>query len=89
MNQLTDTSIIAGDKIKYTASEIKMQILDALKFPFVRGATSDELAEHLKIAYKNVQPRCSDLRRDKYIIDSGIRRSNEDGNPVIVWIIES
>jgi hypothetical protein len=55
------------------------------------GVTADEAAKILGVKPGATRPRFSEMASDKnghvpIVEDSGIRRKNEDGNPVIVWI---
>ena len=77
------TSIQAGEDVAMKASNVRLMVMDALS----KGGpmTSDELAEHLGIDYRTVQPRTSELKADGRIVDSGLVAHGPHGKRVTVW----
>lgn len=82
----TDTSKAAAEAMKPSAATIQRKIVDALTVRGGTGATSKELADSLGIPYEAVQPRTSELRKLKKIVDSGERRASRAADKkAIVW----
>lgn len=79
-----ETSIAAGIKASHSSADVKRQIIQALRYQVPEGATSDELSALLRIAYENLQPRVSDLKREGFVVKAG-ERYNHKGNKTNVW----
>jgi DNA-binding MarR family transcriptional regulator len=81
-----DTCIAAADAIASSLGRLQRVVLNAIRSTGIHGATTNELADRLKIDRGSVQPRTSELRRQGLIIDSGRRRPNANGKSAIVWL---
>jgi len=81
----TDTSREAGESISLAAGTLRHEVYTAIMHSGERGMTTSELAAGLNKPYGGIQPRTSELRKHKYIFDSGERRPNAFGNNEIVW----
>ncbi len=80
------TSVAAAVQMKLSAKELRYRILELLRGEMkLTGATTEELCKRLGQKEKHLQPRTSELQKQKMIQDSGATRLNEDGNPCIVW----
>jgi hypothetical protein len=94
-----DTSLRARDRAMPRTVELRKEILEAIRTavrnPALGGATSDEIHEAIaKTEYEKadvrklmeVRRRVSDLHAKFHEIhDTGARRTNSAGNPMIVW----
>lgn len=49
------------------------------------GLTADEVAALLVQSVLAVRPRVAELRKEGFIRDTGLRRSNASGKRAIVW----
>lgn len=84
-----DTSKEAYEHIKPKVYPVQRKILAALMRRDA-GATSQELADLLRMPFGTVQPRTTELRDRKFIVDSGERRvSRVSGRNQIVWRLHS
>lgn len=52
---------------------------------YVRPMTADEIADRLGIDKLSIRPRCSELKAQGKLTDSGIRRENASGKRAIVY----
>lgn len=86
---MSDTRAEAYNDIEESgkAKVIRARVYGKLRDIYPRGLTCEELAEELKIIESSVRPRCSELRYDIKIMDSGARRENSIGKNMIVWKI--
>lgn len=82
-----DTSVVAGDQIASSIGRLQRIVLTAITEAGAIGRTTNELAGLLKIDRSSVQPRTSELRLKRMIIDSGQRRRNANGKRAIVWTL--
>lgn len=77
-----ETSMAAAASIESEASQLRRDVLALLR----AGAyTADEVAAKLGKSILAIRPRCSELRAQGKIIDSGIRRPNSSGKPACAW----
>ena len=80
----TDTSEAAAERISLAAGPLRHEVYTAIMHSGERGMTTSELAAGLNKPYGGIQPRTSELKKHKYIFDSGERRPNAFGNNEIV-----
>ena len=48
-------------------------------------STSNEIANYCKLNYLQVARRISDLKRDRKVVDTGVRRASPGGRKAAVW----
>lgn len=80
-----ETSRRAAMKMKKFDSGIRAMALNQIR---QKPMTADEVAEELALPVTSVRPRVSQLAKLGLIVDTGIRKENEAGNPMIVWRIK-
>lgn len=81
----TDTSQAAAEAMKPKVSVLRRMVLGALE---TRPMTTMEIAHHIKQRYETVQPRTSELKDMRLIVDSGERGISRDPRKrAIVWMI--
>lgn len=80
------TSIEAADAMASKLGRLQHLVLGFIRDQGLRGATADECAAGLSLDRCSVQPRTSELRRKRLILDSEQRRRNETGKRAIVWV---
>lgn len=81
--QKTDTSFQSAEDLKPTAATVRAKVLLLLKS--IGPLTSEEIASELKMDYRTIQPRTSELRNEEKIEDSGFRKEGKFGKMIIVW----
>ena len=81
--QRSDTSRIAAHTVKEKATSIRHKILSYMKHN--SPATTEQIASNLRLTYREVQPRISELHNASRIRDSGIRVTGSYGKHVILW----
>lgn len=84
--QNTDTSLQAAIEMKPKAEVIRLRVLECLDWAGSQGRTPEEIAARIGETVLNVRPRCTELKEAGKIMDSGIRRKNENGKNTIVWV---
>jgi hypothetical protein len=82
-----ETSVEAAESMKPSLARLQKLVLDAIGSRAALGATADECAALLGLDRWSVQPRTSELRRKRLIVDSGLRRRNETRKNAIVWTL--
>jgi len=82
-----ETSIEAADHVAPHVARLQGLALDAISTAGAQGLTTRELAALLEIDPASIQPRTSELRAERRIIDSGRRRKNPSGVNAIVWTL--
>lgn len=83
----TDTQQAAARAASKTARPRRVQVLLAIAAAGSNGLTDDELVTHLRIGPNTVRPRRGELVEAGLVIDSGVRRASQSGNPATVWIL--
>lgn len=83
--QNTDTSRAAAKSMESETSRLQRRVLDAIKRAGDHGLTMEECADAVGEGRHSVQPRTSELRAKKLIVDSGLRRKLASGRSGIVW----
>lgn len=83
-----DTSVEAADAIAPRQATLQRQVLDVIVDAGDHGATTNEIADKLQIDRGSIQPRTSELRSKREIMDSGERRENANGKRAIVWKVQ-
>lgn len=82
-----ETSKEAAEKIKPALPNIRARALDALMRAGEAGLTDDELALALPdILINSLRPARVGLTDELWVLDSGSRRENVQGNDCIVWV---
>jgi hypothetical protein len=82
-----ETSVAAAAEIAPNVGRLQRLVLNAIAEAKSQGRTTDELADVLQIDRGSIQPRTSELRAMRKIIDCGERRRNGNGKRVIVWTL--
>lgn len=80
-----DTSAAAAEDLAPHLGRLQRLTLDAIACAGPRGLTANELADTLGLPREAIQPRTSELRRKRLIVDSQARRFNPNGKRAIVW----
>lgn len=78
------TSREAAKSVRPTAPQ-RARVFDAL---LARQSTMHEVAERLGIPLQSVCGRCSELRDEGLIEDSGETRLTQYGKPAVVWRVK-
>lgn len=81
-----DTSLEAAQAIAPRVGTLQAKALAAIREAGDRGLTTVELARVLLADSSSIQPRTSELREKRLILDSGARRGNPSGINAIVWV---
>lgn len=82
-----ETSHQAAEKVKPFLPSIRTRILEAFLDAQAHGLTDDELAERLPdILINSLRPSRVGLHDECWLLDSGQRRRNAQGNECIVWL---
>jgi hypothetical protein len=81
-----DTSIAAAEMITNIAGPLRRMVYRVVHEAGAAGITTDEIAETLGMPRYSVQPRTTELKYDRHIVDSGRRRPNASGCNAIVWV---
>jgi len=81
-----DTSITAARMITSIAGPLRRMVYRVVHEAGAAGITTDEIAEALSMPRYSVQPRTTELKYDRRILDSGRRRLNASGCKAIVWV---
>lgn len=84
--QSTDTSLVAAQEINMSAKTIRAKVLMALR-QAGEPLTSEDLATHLGLPYRSVQPRLAELRNAGRVEDSGLRALSSFNRNIILWRI--
>lgn len=82
-----DTSIAAAEMMAGIAGPLRRMVYRVVHEAGPRGLTTDEIAAALSLPRYSVQPRTTELKHDRRICDSGLRRPNVSGCDAIVWIV--
>jgi len=80
----TDTSREAAAAIAPRDDTLKRMVLTILR-DTPEGLTADEVAGTLHESVLAIRPRCTELAKLGYVVDSGSRRPNVSGRRAIVW----
>lgn len=80
-----ETSIEAAEYIAPRVGTLQAKALSAIRAAGERGLTALELADALGVDRWSIQPRTTELRAKRLIMDSGQRRQNPSGVNAIVW----
>lgn len=82
-----ETSIAAAEALAPKLGRLQSMALVAIKDRGPFGLTADELADALGLDRYSIQPRTSELRRKRLIVDCGLRRLNSSRKRAIVWTL--
>lgn len=82
-----DTSIEAAEAIRSAAVVLRDKVLAAVTAARDNGITVVEMANRDGLDRMSIQPRFSELRSMRKIVDSGQRRKNPSGINAIVWTL--
>ena len=85
----TDTSYQAAVDIKPKASTLRETVLTFMRKNNLIRFSTEDIAEHTNLLYREVQPRVSELRSRNKIRDSGFRTTGCSGKAIILWEIVS
>lgn len=81
-----ETSVQAADAIAPNARSLQAKVLAAIRQAGGSGLTTNECCDRLGFDRDSIQPRTSELRAKRLIVDSGQRRRNASGKRAIVWV---
>lgn len=82
-----ETSVKASEHIRPHVARLQGLALAAIRAAGPLGLTTLELAAAVGVDSASIQPRTSELRRKREIVDSGQRRRNPSGVRAIVWTL--
>ena len=82
-----DTSVEAAEHIAPAAALLRDKVLAAVTRAGPAGITVVEMATRESLDRMAIQPRFSELRKDRKIADSGRRRKNPSGVNAICWVL--
>ena len=82
--QKTDTSHQAAEDQRPTASTVRAKVLRTLQV-LDQPMNADDIAKVLDLDVLTVRPRCTELRNDGKIQDSGLRTLSSRGKKMIAW----
>lgn len=82
--QKTDTSLQSAVSVEKRAETLRERVLKAMK-EARRPLATHEIADLIQSPYVSVQPRISELRRDRRVRDSGQRAMTGWGKLCIKW----
>ena len=82
-----ETSIAAAEAIASSAPVIRERVLRAISDAGPSGLTVIEFCNRTGVDRMGAQPRFSELRKERRIIDSGLRRKNPSGVNAIAWAL--
>lgn len=85
-HRYVDTSMEAAEKVAPHLGRLQRLVFETVKAAGPAGATTDEIAVHLRADRSSVQPRTCELKLLGMIRDSGDRRKNASGVRAIVWV---
>lgn len=80
--KVSGPSAEAADSVRQDAAVLRARCLEVLKR---NDLTADEVAEVLGLSVLSVRPRCSELKKQRLIRDTGQRRKNCSGKSATVW----
>jgi hypothetical protein len=83
-----ETSMEAADAIASKCGRLQKLALDAIAARRALGLTVEETAKATGVDERSIQPRISELRTRRLVVDSGHRRRNSTGRRAIVWVIK-
>ena len=83
----SDTEQAAADLVHPRAGTLRALALAAIAASGKRGLTQEEIAAVTRKRHYSIAPRCAELQRLGWVVDSGIRRPTETGSPAIVWTL--
>jgi len=84
--QRSDTSRIAAHSVRNSATTIRHRILSYMKHNSPK--TTEQIASDLKLTYREVQPRISELHNSQRLRDTGDRVVGSYGKNVILWAFQ-
>ena len=82
-----ETSVAAAEAIAPKLGRLQKMVLDAIAARGPLGLTADEAADACLLDRYSIQPRTSELRHKRLIVDSGLRRLNSSRKRAIVWTL--
>lgn len=82
----TDTSAAAYNGIVHASEQLRAVVYRTLH-AYPAGLTVDETCAIAEYPRYSLQPRFTELRDRKVIVDTGLRRRNVSGARAIVWKI--
>lgn len=82
-----DTSVAAADSVAPSIGRLQRVVLATIAAAAPGGRTTNEIADELGFDRGSIQPRTSELRSQRLIADSGMRRRNANGKRAIVWTL--
>lgn len=81
--QRSDTSRLAAHSVRNSAQTIRHRILSYMKHNSPQ--TTEQIASNLRLTYREVQPRISELYNSQRLRDTGNRVIGSYGRNVILW----
>jgi hypothetical protein len=81
-----ETSVEAAEALAPCLGNLQKRTLATIRAAGDAGLTAHETTHAIGFVREAIQPRLSELRRKRLIVDSGRRRKNLSGKKAIVWI---
>ncbi|QIK77975.1 hypothetical protein G7077_02655 [Sphingomonas piscis] len=81
-----DASIEAAEGMTPKIGRLQKMTLAVIREEGPRGRTSDESTEACGMDRWSIQPRISELKAKRLVVDCGLRRRNSTGKNAIVWV---
>jgi hypothetical protein len=81
----SDTSHGAAESVVESAKALRRRIYGLLRDADPKGFTCEEMEIFLDRSHQTVSPRFTDLKREKLIYDTGLRRATTSGRPATVY----
>ena len=79
------TSREAAERAYPKSGTMRLRVYEYIIRQGLKGATDQEIQRNLNLSGDTVRPSRITLFQDGFIIDSGERRKNANGNDCIVW----
>jgi len=79
------TSREAAERVYPKSGTMRLKVYEFIVRQGLKGATDQEIQNTLHLSGDTVRPSRITLFQDGFVIDSGVRRKNANGNDCIVW----
>jgi hypothetical protein len=80
------TSLQAAESIAEVSGSLRSKILAHISASGIKGMTCDQCEEDLGMSHQTTSARIRELRRDKAILDTGLRRKTRSGRNAAVYV---
>jgi predicted transcriptional regulator len=82
----TDPPTSSAAAASVQATELEAKVLEALRNSFPKGATTYQLADHLRASLVSISPRMKPLLNKGLVKKSETPRRGDSGRNQIVWV---